>query len=100
MMAEIWEMEFGCQWNEPAYRYECPTPKCPHHWKPAFPGPDMAPSHDSSCPVGKKLAFRRQIMSMEVVVDEQVRPEEIRVSDPVIAQWLSEIIRQSYLGMR
>lgn len=105
-MSEIWEMQWGCQWNAPLYQYECHgldvdgKVLCPHIWTPTFPFEDVVPKHDPKCPIGQALARKKSIMAMEVVVDRAIPPLEIRVADPAVAEWLKDAVHHYHTESR
>lgn len=93
-MAEEWELSYGCHWNNSLGHYECHglnTPTrihCPHRWSPGEPAAKREPEHARKCPVGKMMKMRKQVLGMKVVVDRTVAATEIRVNDPLVAEWL------------
>lgn len=94
-MAEEWMLCWGCHWNSSLGMWECHGLNkegrigCPHAWMPrsGVPNPEK-PSHDPKCPVGKMMAMLAKVRKMRVVVDGSLAPDEIRVSDPMVAEWL------------
>lgn len=94
-MAEEWMLLFGCEWNPSLAHWEChgmdrPEKRgCLHTWTPRWEEPAKAKlDHDPQCPVGKIVAMLARVRKMKVVVDASLAPDEIRVSDPFVAEWL------------
>ncbi len=94
-MADELMLSWGCVWNSNLGMWEChglenrgSRFQCPHSWQP-WPGvePDVPP-HDPKCPIGKMMAMLVQVRNMKIVVDPSLAPNEIRVSDPMVAEWL------------
>ncbi len=94
-MANEWMLSWGCEWNNSLGQWECHGLNnegriaCLHRWMPrtGVPNPE-GPEHDPKCPVGKMLAMLARVRKMKVVVDASLAPDEIRVSDPMVAEWL------------
>ncbi len=94
-MAEEWALRYGCHWNNSLGHYEChglataTRRLCPHTWQPAWENPTKTElNHDPKCPIGKMVAMKKRVYGMKVVVDQTVGSSEIRVSDPLVAEWL------------
>lgn len=93
-MVEEWLLVYGCEWNQSLGHWECHGLNkdgeigCPHTWTPRFGCPDKESRHDPRCPVGKMAAMQARVRKMKVVVDLSLAPDEIRVSDPAVAEWL------------
>lgn len=94
-MAEKWELSYGCHWNSSLGHFECHglnaqgRIRCSHYWHPGHEDPTKRePNHHPKCPIGKMMEMKKRVREMKVVVDEAVAPTEIRVSDPLVAEWL------------
>lgn len=89
-----WQLVFGCDWNPSLGHWECHgldkvgEIRCPHIWTPRWGCPEKESRHDKRCPVGKMAAMLSRVRKMKVVVDSSLSPDEIRVADPMVAEWL------------